>query len=137
MRAGIITNDPLDEQQQLIIQQEKSYRRHTHISAIHGRLRGYVFTPRNAEELIRQTAVRSMATWSLALNPHLLQWLLVDRNLARSSCSIFERLNVNIRCNETRKNGLHQLHQNRVKSFSRSQVNQEKEDNLFFLWVYR
>ena len=64
----IITN-PLDEQQELVIQQEESAQRRMQLAAdLEGR-RGYQFTPLDVEERIRQTTGRSLATWAIGAEP--------------------------------------------------------------------
>ncbi|CAI5733685.1 unnamed protein product [Peronospora destructor] len=65
---AIITN-PLDEQQQLAIQREESAQRRMQLAATLEGRRGYLFTPLNVEERIRQTTGRSLATWAIGAEP--------------------------------------------------------------------
>ena len=66
--GNIITN-PLDEQQQLVIQRDESARRRRQLAATLEGHRGYVFTPPSVEERIRQTTGRSLATWAIGAEP--------------------------------------------------------------------
>ena len=65
---AIIIN-PLDEQQQLAIQHEKSAERRMQLAAILEGRRDYLFTPFGLEERIRQTTGRSLATWAIGAEP--------------------------------------------------------------------
>ena len=65
---AIITN-PLDKQQQLVIQQDESARRRTQLAATLESRRGYVFTPPSVEERICQTSGRTLATWVISADP--------------------------------------------------------------------
>uniref|UniRef100_A0AAV1V424 Uncharacterized protein n=1 Tax=Peronospora matthiolae TaxID=2874970 RepID=A0AAV1V424_9STRA len=64
----IITN-PLDEQQQLLVQQEEDAQRHAQMGATLERQREYVFTPPSVEERLRQAAGQKMATWVIGHGP--------------------------------------------------------------------
>ena len=58
---NIITN-PLDEQQELILQREEKARRRAHTQAVIKNRSGYVFSTPNVEQRLRQTEGRSLAT---------------------------------------------------------------------------
>uniref|UniRef100_A0AAV1UDA6 Uncharacterized protein n=1 Tax=Peronospora matthiolae TaxID=2874970 RepID=A0AAV1UDA6_9STRA len=59
---NIITN-PLDEQQQMLVQQEENAQRHVQMAATLERQCDYVFTPPSVEERLRQAAGQTLATW--------------------------------------------------------------------------
>uniref|UniRef100_A0AAV1TJX2 Uncharacterized protein n=1 Tax=Peronospora matthiolae TaxID=2874970 RepID=A0AAV1TJX2_9STRA len=64
----IITN-PLDEQQQLLVQQEENAQRRVQMVATLKRQRDYVFTPPSMEERLRQAAGQTLATWVIGHEP--------------------------------------------------------------------
>uniref|UniRef100_A0AAV1UUI6 Uncharacterized protein n=1 Tax=Peronospora matthiolae TaxID=2874970 RepID=A0AAV1UUI6_9STRA len=64
----IITN-PLDEQQQLLVQREENAQRYAQMTAILERQRDYVFTPPSVEERLRQAAGQTLATWVIGHGP--------------------------------------------------------------------
>uniref|UniRef100_A0AAV1T1A1 Uncharacterized protein n=1 Tax=Peronospora matthiolae TaxID=2874970 RepID=A0AAV1T1A1_9STRA len=64
----IITN-PLDEQQQLLVQREENAQRYVQMAAILERQRDYVFTPPSVEERLRQAAGQTSATWVIGHGP--------------------------------------------------------------------
>uniref|UniRef100_A0AAV1TLK1 Uncharacterized protein n=1 Tax=Peronospora matthiolae TaxID=2874970 RepID=A0AAV1TLK1_9STRA len=64
----IITN-PLDEQQQLLVQREENAQRHVQMTVILERQRDYVFTPPSVEERLRQAAGHTLATWVIGHGP--------------------------------------------------------------------
>uniref|UniRef100_A0AAV1UTK4 Uncharacterized protein n=1 Tax=Peronospora matthiolae TaxID=2874970 RepID=A0AAV1UTK4_9STRA len=64
----IITN-PLDEQQQLLVQREENAQRHVQMATTLERQRDYVFTPPSVEERLRQAAGQTLATWVIGHGP--------------------------------------------------------------------
>uniref|UniRef100_A0AAV1UMA8 Uncharacterized protein n=1 Tax=Peronospora matthiolae TaxID=2874970 RepID=A0AAV1UMA8_9STRA len=64
----IITN-PLDEQQQLLVQREENAQRYVQMAVTLERQRDYVFTPPSVEELLRQAAGQTLATWVIDHGP--------------------------------------------------------------------
>uniref|UniRef100_A0AAV1TSM0 Uncharacterized protein n=1 Tax=Peronospora matthiolae TaxID=2874970 RepID=A0AAV1TSM0_9STRA len=64
----IITN-PLDEQQQLLVQREENAQRYAQMTATLERQRDYVFTPPSVEERLRQAAGQTLATWVIGHGP--------------------------------------------------------------------
>uniref|UniRef100_A0AAV1U0Y0 Uncharacterized protein n=1 Tax=Peronospora matthiolae TaxID=2874970 RepID=A0AAV1U0Y0_9STRA len=64
----IITN-PLDEQQQLLVQREENAQRYVQMAATLERQRDYVFTPPSVEERLRQAAGQTLATWVIGHGP--------------------------------------------------------------------
>ena len=61
----IITN-PLDEQQELILQREKSALRRAHTQTVNQNWIGYVFSTPDVEQRLHQTEDRSLSTWAIA-----------------------------------------------------------------------
>uniref|UniRef100_A0AAV1TAJ8 Uncharacterized protein n=1 Tax=Peronospora matthiolae TaxID=2874970 RepID=A0AAV1TAJ8_9STRA len=66
--VNIIAN-PLDEQQQLLVQQEENAQRHAQMGATLDRQRDYVFTSPSVEERLRQAARQTLATWVIVHGP--------------------------------------------------------------------
>uniref|UniRef100_A0AAV1TEW7 Uncharacterized protein n=1 Tax=Peronospora matthiolae TaxID=2874970 RepID=A0AAV1TEW7_9STRA len=64
----IIAN-PLDEQQQLLVQREENAQRYGQMAATLERQRDYVFTPPSMEERLRQAAGQTLATWVIGHGP--------------------------------------------------------------------
>uniref|UniRef100_A0AAV1T4L6 Uncharacterized protein n=1 Tax=Peronospora matthiolae TaxID=2874970 RepID=A0AAV1T4L6_9STRA len=64
----IIAN-PLDEQQQLLVQREENAQRYAQMTATLERQRDYVFTPPSVEERLRQAAGQTLATWVIGHGP--------------------------------------------------------------------
>uniref|UniRef100_A0AAV1V483 Uncharacterized protein n=1 Tax=Peronospora matthiolae TaxID=2874970 RepID=A0AAV1V483_9STRA len=64
----IITN-PLDEQQQLLVQREENAQRYAQMTTTLERQRDYVFTPPSVEERLRQAAGQTLATWVIGHGP--------------------------------------------------------------------
>uniref|UniRef100_A0AAV1UDA4 Uncharacterized protein n=1 Tax=Peronospora matthiolae TaxID=2874970 RepID=A0AAV1UDA4_9STRA len=64
----VITN-PLDEQQQLLVQREENAQRHVQMATTLERQRDYVFTPPSVEERLRQAAGQTLATWVIGHGP--------------------------------------------------------------------
>uniref|UniRef100_A0AAV1VAE5 Uncharacterized protein n=1 Tax=Peronospora matthiolae TaxID=2874970 RepID=A0AAV1VAE5_9STRA len=64
----IIAN-PLDEQQQLLVQREQNAQRYAQMTATLERQRDYVFTPPSVEERLRQAAGQTLATWVIGHGP--------------------------------------------------------------------
>uniref|UniRef100_A0AAV1UY12 Uncharacterized protein n=1 Tax=Peronospora matthiolae TaxID=2874970 RepID=A0AAV1UY12_9STRA len=64
----IITN-PLDMQQQLLVQREEKAQRHVQMATTLERQRDYVFTPPSVEERLRQAAGQTLATWVIGHGP--------------------------------------------------------------------
>uniref|UniRef100_A0AAV1T276 Uncharacterized protein n=1 Tax=Peronospora matthiolae TaxID=2874970 RepID=A0AAV1T276_9STRA len=63
-----ITN-PLDEQQQLLVQREENAQRFVQMAATLERQRNYVFTPPSVEERLRQAAGQTLAMWVIGHGP--------------------------------------------------------------------
>uniref|UniRef100_A0AAV1TEQ5 Uncharacterized protein n=1 Tax=Peronospora matthiolae TaxID=2874970 RepID=A0AAV1TEQ5_9STRA len=64
----IIAN-PLDEQQQLLVQREENAQRYAQMTATLERQRDYVFIPPSVEERLRQAAGQTLATWVIGHGP--------------------------------------------------------------------
>uniref|UniRef100_A0AAV1UEE9 Uncharacterized protein n=1 Tax=Peronospora matthiolae TaxID=2874970 RepID=A0AAV1UEE9_9STRA len=64
----IIAN-PLDEQQELLVQREENAQRYAQMTATLERQRDYVFTPPSVEERLRQAAGQTLATWVIGHGP--------------------------------------------------------------------
>uniref|UniRef100_A0AAV1T3K0 Uncharacterized protein n=1 Tax=Peronospora matthiolae TaxID=2874970 RepID=A0AAV1T3K0_9STRA len=64
----IIAN-PLDEQQQLLVQREENAQRYVQMAATLERQLDYVFTPPSVEERLRQAAGQTLATWVIGHGP--------------------------------------------------------------------
>uniref|UniRef100_A0AAV1US31 Uncharacterized protein n=1 Tax=Peronospora matthiolae TaxID=2874970 RepID=A0AAV1US31_9STRA len=64
----IITN-PLDEEQQLLVQREENAQRHVQMATTLELQRDYVFTPPSVEERLRQAAGQTLATWVIGHGP--------------------------------------------------------------------
>uniref|UniRef100_A0AAV1U0V2 Uncharacterized protein n=2 Tax=Peronospora matthiolae TaxID=2874970 RepID=A0AAV1U0V2_9STRA len=64
----IITN-PLDEQQQLLVQREENAQRYVQMATTLERQRDYVFIPPTVEERLRQAAGQTLATWVIGHGP--------------------------------------------------------------------
>ena len=60
----IITN-PLDEQQELILQREERALRRSHTQTVIQNRSGYVFTTPDVEQRLRQTEGHSLSTWAI------------------------------------------------------------------------
>uniref|UniRef100_A0AAV1TDF6 Uncharacterized protein n=1 Tax=Peronospora matthiolae TaxID=2874970 RepID=A0AAV1TDF6_9STRA len=63
-----ITN-PLDEQQQMLVQREKIAQRHAQMVTTLERQRDYVFTPPSVEERLRQAVGQTLTTWVIGRGP--------------------------------------------------------------------
>ena len=64
-RDEVIVTNPLDEQQELAVQQKESARRHAQMVTTLRNQRDYVFTPPSVKERLRQTTGQSLATWTI------------------------------------------------------------------------
>uniref|UniRef100_A0AAV1T260 Uncharacterized protein n=1 Tax=Peronospora matthiolae TaxID=2874970 RepID=A0AAV1T260_9STRA len=64
----IITN-PLDEQQQLLVQREENAQRRVQMATTLERQRDYMLTPPSVEERLRQAAGQTLATWVIGHGP--------------------------------------------------------------------
>ena len=64
MGSPIVTN-PLNEQQEQVLQERESAQRRTHIMATLAAHSDYVFTPLSIEELLRQTVGQLLVSWNI------------------------------------------------------------------------
>uniref|UniRef100_A0AAV1TJK9 Uncharacterized protein n=1 Tax=Peronospora matthiolae TaxID=2874970 RepID=A0AAV1TJK9_9STRA len=64
-----IIMNPLDEQQQLLVQRGENAQRYVQMATTLERQRDYVFTPPSVEERLRQAAGQTLATWVIGHGP--------------------------------------------------------------------
>ena len=82
---GFVTNNPLDEQQELAVQREESAGRHAQMVTTLRNQRDYVFNLLSVEEHLRQTTGQTLATWTIGPVAASLEEGQVARHLVRGS----------------------------------------------------